>query len=165
MVASPKKSLALDTNLLLDLAGKKDFAHEFKEEFCSRGYSLLVPPTVVAELMFFASLKDASQQVLANVALEKIGVWKCQPFSLSSTQLAIAMRFATRLLEASLIPETEQNDGKILAQTSLARIPILVTSDKHLLDVDEDALLLAFNDADLLPVHPSHPKRLVKALR
>ena len=33
MAASPKKSLALDTNLLLDLAGEKDFAHEFKEEF------------------------------------------------------------------------------------------------------------------------------------
>jgi hypothetical protein len=45
MAASPKKSLALDTNLLLDLVGEKDFAHEFKEEFSSRGYSLLVPPT------------------------------------------------------------------------------------------------------------------------
>ena len=76
MAASPKKLLALDTNLLLDLAAGKDFAHEFKDEFSS-----------------------------------------------------------------------------------------LVTSDKHLLDVDEDALLLAFNDADLLPVHPSHPKRLLKALR
>jgi hypothetical protein len=30
---------------LLDLVGEKDFAHEFKEEFSSRGYSLLVPPT------------------------------------------------------------------------------------------------------------------------
>ena len=165
MAASPKKSLALDTNLLLDLAGEKDFAHEFKEEFSSRGYSLLVPPTVVAELAFFASLKDAHQQDLANVALEKASVWKCQPFALSSTQMVIAARFAARLMEASLIPETEQNDGKILAQTSLARIPLLVTSDKHLLDVDEDALLLAFNDADLLPVHPAHPKRLLKALR
>lgn len=165
MAASPKKSLALDTNLLLDLAGERDFAHEFREEFSSRGYSLLVPPTVVAELAFFASLKDAPQQEIANVALEKMGVWKCQPFILSSTQLAIAIRFAARLMESSLIPETEQNDGKILAQTSLARIPLLVTSDKHLLDVDEDALLLAFNDADLLPVHPAHPKRLLKALR
>jgi hypothetical protein len=68
-------------------------------------------------------------------------------------------------MDAALIPESEQNDGKILAQTSLARIPLLVTSDKHLLDVDEDPPLLAFNDADLLPVHPSHPKRLLKALR
>jgi len=165
MAPSPKKSLALDTNLLLDLAGEKDFAHEFKEEFSKRGYALLVPPTVVAELTFFALLKDAPQQDLASVALEKIGVWKCQPFALSSTELTIAMRFAGRLIEAALIPDSEQNDGKILAQTSLARIPLLVTSDKHLLDVDEDALLLAFNEADLLPVHPVHPKRLLKALR
>jgi len=165
MAASPKKSLALDTNFLLDLAGEKDFAHEFKEEFSSRGYSLLLPPTVVAELAFFASLKGAPQQEIANVALEKISAWKCQPFTLSSIQLAIAIRFAARLIDASLILETKQNDGKILAQTSLAKIPLLVTSDRHLLDVDEDALLLAFNDADLLPVHPSHPKGLLKALR
>jgi len=165
MATSPKKSLALDTNLLLDLAGEMDFAHEFKEEFSSRGYRLFVPPTVVAELDFFASLKAAPQQDLAHVALEKIGVWKCQPFTLSSTHLAIAIRFAARLIDSSLIPETEQNDGKILAQTSLAKIPLLVTSDKHLLDVDGDALLLAFNEADLQPVHPAHPRRLLKALR
>jgi predicted nucleic acid-binding protein len=165
MAASPKKSLALDTNLLLDLAGEKDFAHEFKEEFYRRNYSLFVPPTVVAELAFFASLKDAPQHEIANAALEKIGVWKCQPFTLSSTQLAIAIRFATRLMDSSLIPETEQNDGKILAQTSLAGIPMLVTSDKHLLNIDENALLLAFNEADLAPVHPVHPKNLLRALR
>jgi predicted nucleic acid-binding protein len=165
MAASPKKSLALDTNLLLDLAGEKDFAHEFKEEFLRRNYSLFVPPTVVAELAFFASLKDAPQHEIAKAALEKIGVWKCQPFTLSSTQLAIAIRFATRLMDAALIPETEQNDGKILAQTSLAGIPMLVTSDKHLLNIDENALLLAFNEADLAPVHPVHPKNLLRALR
>jgi hypothetical protein len=118
-----------------------------------------VPLTVVAELAFFASLEGAPQQELANVALEKMSLWKCRPFTLSSTQLSIAVRFAARLMDSSLIPGTEQNDGKILAQTSLAKIPLLVTSDKHLLDVDEDSLLLSFNDADLLPVHPSHPKR------
>ena len=165
MAASPKKSLALDTNLLLDLAGEEDFAHAFKEEFSRRDYSLFVPPTVVAELAFFAALKDAPQQEIAATALQKIGVWKCQPFTLSSTQLAIALRFAERLMDASLIPETEQNDGKILAQTSLAGIPLLVTSDKHLLNIDEDALLLAFNEADLAPVHPAHPRRLLRALR
>lgn len=165
MAPSPKKSLALDTNLLLDLAGEKDFAHEFKEEFFCRGYSLLVPPTVIGELTFFSLLKNAPQHELATTALEKLGQWRCEPCALSSTQLTIAARFAARLIEASLIPETEQNDGKILAQTSLLQLPLLVTSDKHLLNVDEDALLLAFNEADLLPVHPSHPKRLLRALR
>jgi len=165
MAAAPKKSLALDTNLLLDLARDEDFAHEFREEFSARGYGFLVPPTVVAELTFFASIKDIPQQDSANIALEELALWRCQPFTLSSTQLAIANRFAARLIERSLIPENEANDGKILGQTSLAEIPLLVTSDKHLLDVDEEALLLAFGAADLIPVHPSHPKRLLRALR
>jgi hypothetical protein len=165
MAAGPKKSLALDTNLLLDLAGEKDFAHEFKEEFSSRGYSLFVPPTLVTEPTFFAFQEHASQHELAAIALEKIGDWHCLPFELSSSQMVIAHRFAVRLMEASLIPETEPNDGKILAQTSLMQIPLLVTSDAHLLDIDEEALLLALNEADLSPVHPVHPKRLLKALR
>ncbi len=165
MAARPKKVLALETNLLLDLGGGKDFAHDFKEEFLSRGYDFVVPPTVVAELAFFAALKNAAQGQMANVALEKLASWKCQPLTLSSTDLAIAFRFAIRLIESGLIPETEPNDGKILAQTSLGKIPLLVSSDKHLLEIDEDALLLTFNEADLFPVRASHPKRLLKALR
>jgi predicted nucleic acid-binding protein len=165
MAASPKKSLALDTNVLLDLAAGANFAHEFKEEFQNRGYHLAVPPTVIAELEFFASFRGAPQREQAKVALEMSYYWGCQPFLLSLTQLTIAVRFADRLITSSLIPDTEQNDGKILAQASLANIPLLVTSDKHLLDIDENALLLAFNEADLAPVHPSHPKLLLKALR
>ena len=84
----PSKPLALDTNLVLDLAGDAEFAHDFKEQFQQRGYTLLLPPMVVAEL-----------------------------------------------------------------------------NEDHLLDVDTDALALAFNDADLAAVHPVHPKALLKALR
>ena len=69
------------------------------------------------------------------------------------------------LFQQHLLPEDEFNDGLILAETSLAGIPMLVTSDKHLLDIDEDALRLAFNEADLLPVSPLHPKNLLRALR
>jgi hypothetical protein len=108
MAASPTKSLALDTNLLLDLAGEKDFAHEFKEEFSRRGYSLLVPPTITAELAFFASLNGAPQHEIANLALARMGFWNCQPFTLSSAQLAIATRFAVRLMESSIIPDSEE---------------------------------------------------------
>jgi len=71
----------------------------------------------------------------------------------------------TALLNLRLLPDTELNDGKILAQTSLMAIPLLVTSDRHLLDIAEEALLLAFNESDLFPVRPAHPKALLKALR
>ena len=32
-------------------------------------------------------------------------------------------------------------------------------------NIDEEALLLAFNEADLSPVHPVHPRRLLRVLR
>ena len=57
------------------------------------------------------------------------------------------------------------NDGLILAEVPLAEVPLLVTSDKHLLDIDETVLRLAFNDADLFPVSPVHPRRLLRAMR
>ena len=80
-------------------------------------------------------------------------------------QEAIAGQFATKLLEKRLLPEGEFHDGLILAEASLAGIPLLVTSDRHLLDIEEEPLLLAFQDADPNPVRPVHPRRLLRALR
>jgi len=51
-----------------------------------------VPPTVIAEPAFFASLKDAPQHEIANVALGKMSGWKCQPFTLSSSAREGKMR-------------------------------------------------------------------------
>jgi predicted nucleic acid-binding protein len=165
MAASQKKRLALDTNLLLDLAAGGDFAHEFREEFQGHGYALLLPPTVVAELELLADVGAERRSGLARAALAKLSAWGCHAVALSSTELAIAQQFGLRLLARQLIPDEERNDGKILAQASLAEIPLLVTSDKHLLNIDEEALLLAFQEADLFPVHPVHPRRLLRALR
>ena len=165
MAASPKQQLALDANLLLDLAEGRDFAHDFKEEFQARGYEFLLPPTAAAESNILSIHGGEPQKTFDNQALLKLRAWKCQPFLLSDTKLAIAEQFRRPLSELQLIPDEEWDDGLILAETSPGNIPSLVTSDKHLLDIDEDVLRLAFDEADLLPVHPVHPKRLLKALR
>ena len=99
MAANAKKRLALDTNLLLDLAENNDWAQDFREQFQARGYALLIGPTVVLEM------------------------------------------------------------------DSLEEIPLLVSSDKHLLGIDEDALSLAFHQAELPFVRVAHPRRLIRALR
>ena len=52
----------------------------------------------------------------------------------------------------------------ILAETALADIPALVTSDADLLDIDETKLALEFESADLPLVQICHPKRLLKAM-
>jgi len=165
MAGSPKRQLALDTNLPLDLAEPQDFAHEFREEFQQRGYSLLLPPTVLAELEYLILRGDAARRRLADVAFTQMESGRLTPFDLPDLQHAIVERFARRLQERRLIPEDAFHDGLILAETSLAGIPQLVTSDQHLLGIEEDALLLALDAADLPAVRPVHPKRLLRALR
>jgi len=160
-----RKQLALDTNLLLDLAADVDFAHDFKEVFQDKGYGFLAPPTVLAELHEQSvNGPTARKRKLARVALAKILEWDVIPSHLSAVEMAIAERLANRFLELKLLPEYECNDALILAETSLANVPLLVTSDKHFLDMDEDALALAFSDADLPAAHPVHPKALVRAI-
>lgn len=165
MAGDPKKQLSLDTNLVLDLAGGQDFAHDFRETFQRHGYVLRLPPTVVVELEYLIVSGNSSRRQLAETAAREIKRWGLTPFDLPEVHHTIAEQFVRRLQEQRLIPEEEFHDGLILAETSLAGIPLLVTSDKHLLDIDEDALLLAFNAADLPAVRPVHPKPLLRALR
>jgi predicted nucleic acid-binding protein len=165
MAASgPRKQLALDTNLLLNLAAEKEFAHDFRERFLSAGYALRFPPTVLAELVAAEMQGNEAEQRLAGVALSKIASWQLRPFDLTSIEEAIAGAFARKLLHSALLPPEELNDCLILSETSVAAIPLLVTSDQHLLNIEEEALLLLFNRADLLPVYPTHPRRLLRAL-
>ncbi len=83
MAASPKKQLALDANLLLDLAEGKDFAHEFREEFQARSYEFWLPPTAATELNVLSIYGDEPQKAFAKQALHKLRAWKCQPLLLS----------------------------------------------------------------------------------
>lgn len=79
MAESPRKSLALDTNLLLDLAEEKDFAHDFREEFAARGYSFFAPPTVLVELEMLSNSGSKPQSHFANIALEGLLDWHTRP--------------------------------------------------------------------------------------
>ena len=67
-----KKRLALDTNLLFDLAAEKDFAHAFREVYQERGWSLVVPPTAIQELAHFAFDRQCAETPLALKAFQGI---------------------------------------------------------------------------------------------
>ncbi len=82
-----KKKFALDTNVLLDLAADKDFAHTFREVFQEKGYLLMVPPTVIQELAYAATHKSDEEQRLAHRALAHRALacmreWGLGPFDL-----------------------------------------------------------------------------------
>jgi hypothetical protein len=82
-MATPKKQLSLDTNLVLDLADQRDFAQDFKEIFQSKGYSLVVSPTVVHELhVIFTHASFTAERELARKALTHLLQWGIRPFDL-----------------------------------------------------------------------------------
>jgi len=164
-MAKPNKRLALNANLLFDLASGSDIAHGFREAFQQRGYFLEVGPTVLLEVHYLHEHGTAAQRHLAATALTKILSWKIRPFDLKAVEHGIAEQFCLRLHRKGLLPVEEINDGLILAETALAEIPVLVPSDRHLLDIEESQLRLCFDDADLPMVSCFHPRRLVQALR
>ncbi len=164
MEANSKK-LALDTNVGLDLASGSDAVHDFRETFQKRGYALFLPPTVIEELAYQRLEEAVAKAALAAQALASLRRWKLIPLPPSSLGRAIARRFAHRLIERRLLPSEEVHDGMILAETTAAGIPVLVSADNHLLGIDELALHLACNEADLDPVVVMHPRNLLRALR
>ena len=160
-----KRLLALDANILIDLAAEKRFAQEFRGFFQEQGFTLFVPPTVSKELGLFAVTGCPAEPIgsLARKALSGIVTWGLIPSQMSPVEEAITERFSERLREKGLLPANERHDGKILAETSFMGVAVLVTRDGHLLDIDEKSLAVAFQEADLFPVQIIHPGRLLQA--
>jgi predicted nucleic acid-binding protein len=167
MAQPQRKQLALDTNILFDLAQPLDAAHDFRETFLAAKYALRVPPTAVQELVFASEdeEEDPEDRRLASLALSSMAAWGVNPFDLVAVGHGITDAFAEKLLKKGLLPDSEYNDGLILAETSLAGIPFLVTRDGHLLDIDETHLSLTFDECDMPHVRPCHPKPLLRAMR
>ena len=164
-VSTASKRLALDTNVLVDRANGEVFAKDFCEIFQDRNYSLEIPPTVIAELAYFQRRGNAAEQKAAEVALLSMIAWGLTPIALRDVEKSYKKNFIEIAKEAQLLPPKEINDLYILAETAIANIPALVTSDRALLNIDLVGLQIAFQDAGLPSVSPVHPARMIRALR
>lgn len=150
---------------MLDLAKGEDFALTFLEEFSQAGYQFGSPPAVLVELGYLAQgSPELETRQVADHALDCLGKWRIQCWAMKLVGDDIAKNFQRSLVFRGLLPEEEVADGIILAQTSLASIPVLVTSDHHLTDIDEAALRQAFEDCDLQPVAVMRARILAKML-
>src|SRR6266542_2642298 len=164
-VHAKNRQLALDANMLYDLAAGSNFAHTFKEVFQEKGYRLLAPPTVIQEATYAAKKKTGEEQKLALRSLQSLREWGISPFDLKSVGHGITEQFARKLIWKGILREGEFNDGLIVAETALASIPMLVTSDDDLVGMNKDLLAACFADSDLPTVSIVHPRPLLGALR
>jgi len=160
-----RKRFALDANILYDLADELDAAHSLREVLQERGGVLEVPPTVIQELTHAFNTKGPPDCDRALRALQKMRSWGIQPFNLKPVGHGITAAFCNRLHLRGLLPVDEANDGFILAETALAEIPILISRDADLLDIEAQELVAELQASDLAPVHVMHPRTVLKAYK
>lgn len=131
-----------------------------------RGFSLFATPTVVQELVLIATdtREQEPKRKLAGTALRTLRDWGITPYDLLAVGHGITEQFAKHLIRKGLLPVNEWNDGQILAETALAEVPGLVTSDRHLLGIENAALQAALKEKDLPAVVVCHPKNLLRSL-
>lgn len=159
------KTLSLDTNVLMDMAAGFDFAVGFREVFQAKGYTLCVVPGVLAELDYFCKNGTDRQRELAEKAIANLLDWKIAIVVLSELQRSYRANFIRFAEHRRLMPPAEKNDVRILADTAIAEIPVLITTDQTLLNVDEFALKFTCADAGLPLVNVAAAAGMWRAMR
>lgn len=161
----PAARIALDTNVLLDLAKGLPFAEDLRRSLLELGCELGFPPTVMQELAFLVTRQNVDVARYAVKALQSIRRWCISPWTLIPVGNAITEQFHHAIVKEGILPEQEKNDAFIIAETALAAVPFLVTSDQILCNVDGPRLCKTLSSSDLPMVTICHPKRILFLLR
>ncbi|MFI5337103.1 MAG: type II toxin-antitoxin system VapC family toxin [Opitutales bacterium] len=158
-------SVALDTNVLMDLARREESTVDAIELIRRRlaGTAFLVLPTVIQELTYIARVGDTpKEQGEAMQALRGIRGWGFHPINFIPAGHAITDSVATKIRAAGLLPSQEVNDSLFVAEAALAGCPIIVSSDRHIRDIDQQRLNQLLNEADVSAVVISSPRKILR---
>jgi predicted nucleic acid-binding protein len=130
--SQPRLKIALDSNVLFDLAAEENFAATVLEVLREKDAEIYVPPTVLTELLYEEEhCVVPAKGKLASRALDSIhSVWKLKQVTLEANKEAIARRFASALRDERLLDPREINDCFILAESTQIPANFLLTSDK-----------------------------------
>ncbi len=156
----PSRQLALDTNVLLDLADNEPTVVRFHRLALEKKFSLVVTVTVLRELGFASmSQENPKLQALAALALSRMHSWQITPLPKNALYVVYAEDFSKMIREMEILPIHEKNDGLILAEASLYGMNILITSDAHFFKIHPDDLSLVFATSQLprsvVPLKPA----------
>jgi hypothetical protein len=163
-VPTPSKRLAFDANILIDIALGVDAILTLHEVLSERKTAIEISPTVVQEMSHLLDDPNRDLSKAALTALQSLRTWGVKPFDLVAVGHGITEQFSRELIERKLLPREEFHDGCILAEVSLAKIPLLITSDNHLLSIEQTDLNAAFCSKDLDIVTVMSPRQILQSL-
>ncbi len=158
--------LAVDTNVLLDLAEEVDAVLDAVSVIEDRlpGADQLVTPSVLDELAYLAdSGQDQKVRLSARRAVKLLrSEARFRPILELPVAPEIAEELAPELRRRRLLPEVEIHDSLILAETVLLDCHILLTSDEHLRAIDHQELTWLLNQHELSPPVIATPREIVR---
>lgn len=158
------RPIAADTNVLLDYANGEEFAADCFATIRQRipGSAVIILPTVIQELAHLVDDPDEPSDIrlAATATLSRLlHEWRLQPVNCVPVGHGIVEETA---LGAGLPPGDEFNDALILAEAALLGASILLTSDRHLLDIDPGKLTEVLESCDLAVPLIASPRKIVR---
>lgn len=158
--------LAVDTNVLLDLAEKVEpvldaFALLDKR---SPGHDPLVVPSVLDELAFLCDSGETDRvRQTALFALRLVREQdRFRPLLELPYPQTLVDDVAREVRSRGLLPDNEIHDSLILAEAALLNCGLLLTSDEHLRGIDHEHLTLVFNPFELVAPVIASPREIVR---
>jgi predicted nucleic acid-binding protein len=161
--APPKPPLAaVDTNVLLDLADGNERAWGAVETLRRRlkGGQIVVLPTVVQELVHLA--EHGATERARRAARRLVAEWKFVPLNFIPAGHGITERIADSLRARGLLPDEEVNDAFIVAESALAGCTLLLSSDRHILEIPAVRLNPLLADAHVTAPLIASPRDIVR---
>jgi predicted nucleic acid-binding protein len=133
--------IAVDTNVLLDQAlGDEDVLDALsviRERLQNSRF--IVTPTVLQELAWIADNGDtAEEKKAASKALGNLREWGYEPLNVVPVGNGIVEQIGLKLRIEGVVPEEEENDACIIAEAALIGCAMLLSSDTHLLEAQEN---------------------------
>lgn len=158
--------IAVDTNVPLDLVDGADDVTDAISLIRQRikGSRLISPPTVNLELAYLSlyadeeDLKAAAQTALRSLASKL----KIQPVNLVPVGHGIVGEIGLKLRASGLLPDEEEHDALILAESALLGCSILLTGDAHMRGIDFQRLKLLLQDFHVSAPIIATPREIVK---
>ena len=158
--------VAVDTNVLFDLALEVEAVIEAIDTIRRRirGVRFIVPPTALHEIAVCATSGDTARkrEIAQAVFLRLRADWKVEPVNLVPVEHGIVERIADTLRHRDLIPISERNDAFVLAEAALLDCRVLLTSDKHLHEIDFQSLTLLLQSFDVTAPIIATPREIVR---
>jgi predicted nucleic acid-binding protein len=156
--------IAVDTNVLLDLAAELDDVADaiFVIRRRVRRCQMVIPPTAREELAQEATHgRVFEKQESARRAFQVARSLNIRPVDLPGFQHDTARRVGRRIRGLGLLPEAEVNDALILAEAALLNCAILLTIDAHLRGLDFTRLAFELQACDVAVPIIATPREIV----